>query len=174
MLRCGSLKKKTRCVKSNTAICRSGTFSSGTRPALDSLWSKCCSPGLDRRAKCILALCAHDVARAKLALLSRGRFMVRRARRQPSHPAVKSLADVKRLTAAEIWSGSNERNPKTPSPRLRRIPLAQNNPGGIEAALSLPDSDLKLPLPQAKAFGRKNLPKTGRTINSCVFLAILR
>jgi hypothetical protein len=47
-----------------------------------------------------------------------------------------------------------------PSPRLRRIPLAQSNPEGIEAALSLPDSVLNLPPPQAKAFGRKNLPKS--------------
>jgi hypothetical protein len=50
----------------------------------------------------------------------------------------------------------------------------KNNPDGEKAASDLRDSDRFRQPPQAKAIGQENLPQTGRTFNSCVFLATNR
>ena len=72
-----------------------------------------------------------------------------------------------------------------PKPRLRRIPLALDNPVGVEAALVSPDSDLKTRCRKPKVGTRQTAKlatrladrtrrKTGRMINSCVFFHLLR
>ena len=98
------------------------------------------------------------MARAKLALLSRGRDAgchLRACRSSSGQAVSRRVASICRGKLDRIdRTEFEEPRPKVPTDTS----CPRTNPEGIEVALGLPDSFVKPLLPQAKAFGRKNPP----------------